>query len=49
MWVGLLTLSNFFCHMQAVEKAVQLMTELAPNVCGSTIREGYIRAKINSC
>ena len=40
---------QFSCYMQAVERAMKLVTESALNVCGSIGKERYIRGKINWC
>ncbi|GBL82608.1 hypothetical protein AVEN_263691-1 [Araneus ventricosus] len=43
-----LTLEEFTCHMQSVERCVKLISEAAMKVCGETARDGYIRAKFQA-
>ncbi|XP_031339105.1 uncharacterized protein LOC116167737 isoform X3 [Photinus pyralis] len=42
------TVEEFPCHSQAVERGVKLVTEASSAVCGSKARDGYIRARIKS-
>jgi len=34
------------CHTQAVERAVKLVTEASMSVCGETVRNGFIKNRI---
>ncbi|GBL91019.1 hypothetical protein AVEN_226520-1 [Araneus ventricosus] len=43
-----LTLEEFPCHTQSVERCVKLISEAAMKVCGETTRDGYIRAKLQA-
>ena len=39
---------RFPCHTQAVERVIKLVTESPLSLCGSSSREGFIKAKIIS-
>ncbi|GBO41111.1 hypothetical protein AVEN_182725-1 [Araneus ventricosus] len=41
-----LTFEKFPCHTQSVERCVELISEAAMKVCAETVRNGYIRAKL---
>jgi hypothetical protein len=43
-----LTLDDFSCHIQSVERHVKMVTEAAASVCGDLRSDGYIRAKLLS-
>ncbi|GBL91020.1 hypothetical protein AVEN_184410-1 [Araneus ventricosus] len=43
-----LTLEEFPCDTQFVERCVKLISEAAMKVCGENTRDGYIRAKLQA-
>ncbi|KAG5871645.1 hypothetical protein JTB14_032282 [Gonioctena quinquepunctata] len=41
-------IKSYPCHTQAVERAIETVTEASASVCGSENRDGVIRAKLES-
>ncbi|GBM09663.1 hypothetical protein AVEN_164418-1 [Araneus ventricosus] len=37
---------DFLCHTKAVERCVKANTEASSKICGSSTRDGYVRARI---